>query len=55
VLPALRDGLRVITPDSRGHGRSDDPGGLMSFLQIADGVAVLIGELRLERPAGGRR
>jgi len=55
VLPALRDGLRVIPPDSRGHGRSDDPAGLMSLLQIADGVAVLIGELRSERPGGGRR
>ena len=25
LLPALKDGLRAITPDSRGHGRSTDP------------------------------
>jgi len=37
---------------SRALERSAD---LIFFLQIADGVAVLIGELRLERPAGGRR
>ena len=37
------------------YWRSDDPAGLMSLLQIADGVAVLIGELRSERPGGGRR
>jgi len=53
LLPALRDGLRVITPDSRGHGRSTDPAGLMSFPQIADDVAVLIGELCLDRPVVG--
>jgi pimeloyl-ACP methyl ester carboxylesterase len=53
LLPALADGLRVITPDSRGHGRSTDPAGLMSFPQIADDVAVLIGELGLDRPVVG--
>jgi pimeloyl-ACP methyl ester carboxylesterase len=53
LLPALRDGLRVITPDSRGHGRSTDPAGVMSFPQIADDVAALIGELGLERPVVG--
>jgi pimeloyl-ACP methyl ester carboxylesterase len=53
VLPALTDRVRAITPDSRGHGRSTDPAGLMSFPQIADDVAVLIGELRLDRPVVG--
>lgn len=53
LLPVLSDGLRVITPDSRGHGRSTDPAGLMSFPQIADDVAVLIGELGLDRPVVG--
>jgi pimeloyl-ACP methyl ester carboxylesterase len=53
LLPALKDGTRAITPDSRGHGRSTDPAGLMSFPQIADDVAVLIGELRLDRPVVG--
>ena len=27
VLPHLVDGFRVITPDSRGHGRSTNPAG----------------------------
>jgi pimeloyl-ACP methyl ester carboxylesterase len=53
LLPALSDGLRVITPDSRGHGRSTDPAGLMSFPEIADDVAVLIDELGLDRPVVG--
>jgi pimeloyl-ACP methyl ester carboxylesterase len=53
LLPALKDGMRAITPDSRGHGRSTDPAGLMSFPQIADDVAALIGELGLDRPVVG--
>jgi pimeloyl-ACP methyl ester carboxylesterase len=53
LLPTLTNDLRVITPDSRGHGRSTDPAGLMSFPQIADDVAVLISELGLDRPVVG--
>lgn len=53
LLPALRDGLRLVLPDSRGHGRSTDPDGSMSFPRMADDVAALIGELGLERPVVG--
>ena len=38
----LADGFRVITPDSRGHGRSTNPSGQLSYRQMADDVAGLI-------------
>jgi pimeloyl-ACP methyl ester carboxylesterase len=53
LLPELGEGFRVITPDSRGHGRSTNPGGALSYPQIADDVAALIGELGLDRPVVG--
>ena len=36
LLPELIDDFRVITPDSRGHGRSNNPDGRLSYAQIAD-------------------
>jgi pimeloyl-ACP methyl ester carboxylesterase len=53
VVPHLADGFRVITPDSRGHGRSTDPAGGLSYARIADDVAALIGALGLRRPVVG--
>jgi pimeloyl-ACP methyl ester carboxylesterase len=53
VVPELADGFRVITPDSRGHGRSTNPGGELSYALIADDVAALIAALRLPRPVVG--
>jgi pimeloyl-ACP methyl ester carboxylesterase len=53
VLPHLVDGFRVITPDSRGHGRSTNPAGELSYPLIADDVAELIGALGLARPVVG--
>ena len=53
VLPPLVDGFRVITPDSRGHGRSTNPAGELSYPLIADDVAALIGALELARPVVG--
>lgn len=53
LLPELGDGFRVITPDSRGHGRSTNPGGSLSYAQLADDVAALIAELGLARPVIG--
>lgn len=52
LLPELTDGFRVITPDSRGHGRSTNPTGL-SYPRIADDVAELITALGLIRPVVG--
>jgi pimeloyl-ACP methyl ester carboxylesterase len=48
LLPALIDDFRVIMPDSRGHGRSTNPSGEMSYAQIADDVAALITALELD-------
>ena len=53
MLPHLVDGFRVITPDSRGHGRSTNPAGELSYPLIADDVAALIGALELARPVVG--
>jgi pimeloyl-ACP methyl ester carboxylesterase/catechol 2,3-dioxygenase-like lactoylglutathione lyase family enzyme len=53
VVPGLADRFRVITPDSRGHGRSNNPAGELSYALIADDIAALITALRLQRPVVG--
>ena len=53
VVPELANGFRVITPDSRGHGRSTNPSGGLSYALIADDVAALIAALGLRRPVVG--
>jgi pimeloyl-ACP methyl ester carboxylesterase len=53
VIPLLGDGIRAITPDSRAHGRSDNPSGELSYTQLADDVATLIDVLALDRPIVG--
>ena len=53
VVPELATGFRVITPDSRGHGRSSNPAGELSYASIADDIAELIAALGLERPVVG--
>jgi pimeloyl-ACP methyl ester carboxylesterase len=53
LLPSLVDGFRVITPDSRGHGRSTNPSGRLSYAQLADDVAAFIAALGLIRPVVG--
>jgi len=53
VLPLLCDDFRVITPDSRGHGRSTNPSGRLSYPQLADDVAALITTMGLDRPLVG--
>jgi pimeloyl-ACP methyl ester carboxylesterase len=53
ILPHLVDDFRVMTPDSRGHGRSTNPAGELSYPLIADDVAALIAALGLERPVVG--
>jgi pimeloyl-ACP methyl ester carboxylesterase len=53
VVPELADDFRVITPDSRGHGRSTNPAGELSYTLIADDIAALIAALGLQRPVVG--
>jgi pimeloyl-ACP methyl ester carboxylesterase len=50
VARQLTDGFRVITPDSRGHGRSTNPSGELSYRGIADDLAALVAALGLRRP-----
>jgi pimeloyl-ACP methyl ester carboxylesterase len=50
VVPLLRTHYRVLRPDSRGHGRTDNPSGRFSYRLMADDVAAYTGALGLERP-----
>jgi pimeloyl-ACP methyl ester carboxylesterase len=49
-LPAFTKHFQVFTPDSRGHGRTDNPTGELDYRLMADDVAALIGALDLQRP-----
>lgn len=49
-LPALTEHFRVFAPDSRGHGRTDNPTGELDYRVMAEDVATLVGELGLQRP-----
>jgi pimeloyl-ACP methyl ester carboxylesterase len=49
-LPAFTEHFRVFAPDSRGHGRTDNPAGELGYRQMADDVAALIEVLGLQRP-----
>jgi MFS transporter, DHA2 family, multidrug resistance protein len=50
VVSELKHEFRVIAPDSRGHGRSTNPDGTLSYSRIADDMAALIAALRLTDP-----
>jgi len=47
-LPALARHFHVLAPDSRGHGRTDNPHGTLSYSMMADDVASFILALGLE-------
>ena len=49
-LPAFTEHFRVFAPDSRGHGRTDNPTGEFDYRMMADDVAALVGVLGLQRP-----
>jgi pimeloyl-ACP methyl ester carboxylesterase len=50
-LATLAEHFRVIAPDTRGHGRTVNPGGgAISHTRLADDIAALIDALGLERP-----
>src|SRR5918993_4516155 len=49
-LPAFTEHFQVFAPDSRGHGRTDNPTGELSYRVMADDVAALVGVLGLQRP-----
>jgi pimeloyl-ACP methyl ester carboxylesterase len=49
-LPAFTEHFRVFAPDSRGHGRTDNPAGELGYRAMADDAAALIKALGLQRP-----
>ncbi|MCJ7716316.1 MAG: alpha/beta fold hydrolase, partial [Anaerolineales bacterium] len=49
-VPDLSKSFRVITPDSRGHGRTDNPSGELSYELLADDLGAIILALDLDRP-----
>ena len=49
-LPALAAHFRVIAPDFRGHGRTDDPTGPISYEMMAQDNFALIEALGIQKP-----
>jgi len=50
VVADLARSHRVLIPDSRGHGRTDNPEGRMRYDTMADDVAAFSAALGLDRP-----
>lgn len=50
AMPVLAGRYRVVAPDSRGHGGTDNPADHLGYDQMADDVARLIDVLELDRP-----
>jgi pimeloyl-ACP methyl ester carboxylesterase len=49
-LAAFSEHYRVIMPDTRGHGRTNNPTGEMSYRTLADDVAAFVAALGLQKP-----
>ena len=49
-VPSFAKHFRVITPDSRGHGRTNNPTGEFSYRLMADDVAAFAQALSLTKP-----
>lgn len=49
VFDAPLEGYQAIVPDLRGHGRSTNPSGQLSFRQVASDVLALMDRLGIER------
>ena len=49
-LPAFTPHFTVYAPDSRGHGKTDNPDGVLSYPQMADDVAAFIAALKIDQP-----
>lgn len=48
-VSALRDRYRVLRYDTRGHGKTDAPGGAYTLEQLTDDLLALLSALRIER------
>jgi pimeloyl-ACP methyl ester carboxylesterase len=51
LIPVFSKQFRVIIPDSRGHGKTDNPSGKFSYRLMADDTAAFINALGLHRPS----
>lgn len=49
-VPGFENNFHVFLPDTRGHGRSDNPLGVLSYAQMADDLAEFCHSLSLEKP-----
>lgn len=49
-LPSLASHFRVITPDSRAHGKTNNPEGNLSYRLMADDAAAFIQALDVSKP-----
>jgi pimeloyl-ACP methyl ester carboxylesterase len=49
-LPIFTPHFRVLTPDSRAHGRSNNPAGMLNYRLMADDLAAFIQALNLDKP-----
>ena len=49
-IPTFSKHFRVIAPDSRAHGRTDNPAGKLSYAMMADDSAAFIEALNLNKP-----
>ena len=49
-IPLFAKHFRVIAPDSRGHGRTNNPTGKFSYRVMADDVAAFVQALSLTKP-----
>jgi pimeloyl-ACP methyl ester carboxylesterase len=50
IIPQLVKHYRVIAPDCRGHGKSDNPTNNFSYKSMAEDIIGLIKTLNLEKP-----
>lgn len=50
VTPLLAGHFRVLAPDSRGHGETNNPTGVLSYDQMADDVVAFARAVGAERP-----
>ena len=50
-IPALREHYRIIAPDSRGHGKTNNPAGEITYRLMADDTAGFVKALNLGKPS----
>ena len=49
-IPTFAKHFRVLTPDCRGHGRTVNPSGTLSYRLMADDLAAFVHAVGLQKP-----